>query len=208
MYRSKQKQTGAILFVVLMILIIMSILVIVGVNRSKNNMVIGLSQAQQVEAFDQAEAMLGRVRFALEQVALPPGIAISKEPDYQETVIWTTPELAAKTVGATVKSGINEPLYGQPDFPWDGKSSKALTCPELSIWLKRNNSSVDLSCEGIFGADIEKQPKIFIEFITKSQTVTDIDSMRGAYFYRITILGKGFLTGRNIVQGVTGVQYI
>lgn len=211
MNKLKRSQKGAILFVVMMILMLMSILVLMAVQSSKNDMKIGLAQSEQVRAFDQAEAMLSRVRFALEQVPLPPSIAngengVANTPDNTSTVIWVTKEMTANN--GTDNKNVNEPLFFQPDFEWDEKGSKALTCNELAAWLRRNQSTVDLGCTGIFSGDVDKQPRFYIEFVTKQQPVDDIDGLRGAYFYRITILGKGFQSGRSIVQGITGVEYI
>lgn len=205
---NQSKQNGSILFVVVMILVLMSMLVVMGVRSARNNMSIGISQAQQVAAFDQAEAMLSRIRFALEQIPTPPSIALDSAANNVDNIIWVTKEMVEEKAGLNPSNNRNiaEPLYAQPDFAWD--SDKALTCKDLASWLKNNSSGVDLRCDDVFAKEKARQPRFFIEFITKSQTVDDIDSMRGAYFYRITILGRGFSSGRSIVQGVTGVLYI
>ena len=207
MKKERKKQDGAILFVVLMIMLLLSILVMMAVNNSKTSTKISLAQAQQIEAFNNAENMLLRVRYALEQVPLPPSVALNGKPNGQDTVIWITKEMATQVNNSPGSSNnIEEPLFAQPKFAWN--ENYALTCRDLQTWLKRNKSVVDLDCSESFPTEEDKQPLIFIEFITKQQVVGDIDDMRGAYFYRITILGQGFHSGRNIVQGVTGVGYI
>ena len=75
MKKERKKQDGAILFVVLMIMLLLSILVMMAVNNSKTSTKISLAQAQQIEAFNNAENMLLRVRYALEQVPLTPSVA-------------------------------------------------------------------------------------------------------------------------------------
>lgn len=228
-----KKQRGATLFIVIMILVLLTILVFLSTNLGKSDARIGLAYRAHTEAFKNAERMLSRLRYALEQIPTPLGVAVDGTPDPTNgtfpTAIWETHNLIDKAPPGSSKDGVlhfANPLYANQ---WQ---TGTLTCPQINTWLTnvgiktqqakdKDNNDVGPKSSQIFNCkkfDPDNQTRTVIEMIRQAGDVTDIADKHGTYFFRITVRAKGLPAagkrrddtkdlGEVIAQGVTGIQY-
>lgn len=213
-YRKLHHQRGAILFIMIMVLLALTIITFMATNIGKTDARISNAYTEQSKAFIRGEEMLARLRYALEQIPLPEGVALEGNATTARP-IWLTANLA-NDVSATSKDG--EPDFTNPAFAeangenWT-KANTALTCTDIANWMKNYTSIGGASNAGKFEPldcstlDPYGKTRTVIELVNRKQNEGDIDDLRDTYYYRITIRAKGDNSGESLVQGVTGIQY-
>lgn len=214
-YQQKmQHQRGAVLFVMIMILLALTIVTFMATNIGKTDARISNAYTEQSKAFIRGEEMLARLRYALEQIPLPEGVALNGNATTARP-IWMTGNLA-NDLSATSKDG--EPDFTNPAFAeangenWN-KTNTALSCENIADWMKNYTALSGATNAGKFEPldcsvlDPYGKTRTVIELVNRKQNEGDIDDLRDTYYYRITIRAKGDNSGESLVQGVTGIQY-
>lgn len=207
-----KRQRGSALFIMIMILVALSILIFMATNIGKSDARIGNAYAEQGRAFIQAETMLARLRYGIEQIPLPEGIQdeLSARADVADNIerpIWLTSKLSEQF---SPKDNDGEPKFTDPNFAqkdnnyegWD--ESNTLTCSELENWMQSYAGISTLDCAGV---DPEGKTRTIIELVSRKENKGDIDDTRDTFYYRITIRAEGDSTGAALAQGIAGVRY-
>lgn len=226
------RQKGSALFIMLMILVAMTILTFMATNMGKTDARISNAYAEHAKAFVNAEEMLARLRYALQQMPLPEGIAVEGATTATRP-IWVTGNMyqAAQNDNNKYKYKFEdgEPDFVNPGFSYDASagnnegwsSSGSMTCKALENWMKETRLKIALAEEKsedskpsyVFDPidcdklDPDNKTRTIIELVSERRNKSDVDDKRNTYYYRITIQGRGDRTGQVLAQGVTGIQY-